>query len=320
MPVVRPGRTPVTSSAVLLYSNSKPTMSRLMPTAKPRGGSGRAASASAPERREVGWRRRRMAGRTSQKRWRARATSHDTSITTIGSNRHARRAARTCLCRAASEAVVVSPHGSASDRRAGSAAPHRPGVRRGGDSAPRDDVGRGAGVSAELVPKLAALGLMGIQVPEADGGAGLSAVDYCICIEELARVDPSVALSVAAHNGLCVAHLSMFGTAGAEGEVPRAAGAGRDARRVGADRSRAPAATRRRCGRRRAATATAGCSTAASSSSRTAHRRHAGGHGGHRPRQGATASRRSSSRAARRDSRPARRKTSSACARATRAR
>jgi alkylation response protein AidB-like acyl-CoA dehydrogenase len=66
--------------------------------------------------------------------------------------------------------------------------------------------------SPDLVPKLAALGLMGIQVPDAYGGAGLSAIEYCICIEELARVDPSIALSVAAHNGLCVAHLSMFGT------------------------------------------------------------------------------------------------------------
>jgi alkylation response protein AidB-like acyl-CoA dehydrogenase len=64
----------------------------------------------------------------------------------------------------------------------------------------------------DLTPRLAALGLMGIQVPEADGGAGLSAVDYCLCIEELARVDPSVALSVAAHNGLCVSHLVRFGT------------------------------------------------------------------------------------------------------------
>src|SRR5688572_1584220 len=64
----------------------------------------------------------------------------------------------------------------------------------------------------ELVPKLAALGLMGIQVPDAYGGAGLSAVDYCICIEELARVDPGVALSVAAHNGLCSAHILLFGS------------------------------------------------------------------------------------------------------------
>jgi alkylation response protein AidB-like acyl-CoA dehydrogenase len=65
---------------------------------------------------------------------------------------------------------------------------------------------------SELVPRLGALGLMGIQVPEAWGGAGMSAVDYCICIEELARVDPAVALSVAAHNGLCTAHLLAFGS------------------------------------------------------------------------------------------------------------
>src|SRR5687768_7722301 len=67
---------------------------------------------------------------------------------------------------------------------------------------------------SELVPRLGALGLMGIQVPDAYGGAGLSAVDYCICIEELARVDPGVALSVAAHNGLCSSHIFMFGTEG----------------------------------------------------------------------------------------------------------
>jgi hypothetical protein len=65
---------------------------------------------------------------------------------------------------------------------------------------------------AELLPKLAALGLMGVQFPEAYGGAAMSAIDYCLCIEELARVDPSVALSVAAHNGLGPAHIAMFGT------------------------------------------------------------------------------------------------------------
>ena len=64
----------------------------------------------------------------------------------------------------------------------------------------------------ELVPKLGALGLLGIQVPEASGGAGMSAIEYCICIEELARVDPAVSLSVAAHNGLCVAHILLRGT------------------------------------------------------------------------------------------------------------
>jgi alkylation response protein AidB-like acyl-CoA dehydrogenase len=63
----------------------------------------------------------------------------------------------------------------------------------------------------EIVPELGRLGLMGIQIPEAYGGAGMSAIDYCICIEELARVDPAVALSVAAHNGLCSAHIFRFG-------------------------------------------------------------------------------------------------------------
>ena len=65
---------------------------------------------------------------------------------------------------------------------------------------------------AELVTKLSALGLTGIQVPEAYGGAGLSAVEYCVAIEELARVDPSISLTVAAHNGLAAAHLYMFGS------------------------------------------------------------------------------------------------------------
>jgi alkylation response protein AidB-like acyl-CoA dehydrogenase len=63
----------------------------------------------------------------------------------------------------------------------------------------------------ELMPKLAALGLLGIQFPEQYGGAGMTALDYCICIEELARVDPGVALSVAAHNGLCASHIFLFG-------------------------------------------------------------------------------------------------------------
>jgi alkylation response protein AidB-like acyl-CoA dehydrogenase len=64
----------------------------------------------------------------------------------------------------------------------------------------------------ELVPKLAELGLMGVQFPEAYGGAGMNSLEYCVCIEELARVDPSVSLSVAAHNGLGAAHIAMFGS------------------------------------------------------------------------------------------------------------
>jgi len=64
----------------------------------------------------------------------------------------------------------------------------------------------------ELMPKLASLGLLGIQFPDEYGGAAMSAIDYCLCIEELARVDPGVALSVAAHNGLCASHIFLFGT------------------------------------------------------------------------------------------------------------
>jgi alkylation response protein AidB-like acyl-CoA dehydrogenase len=64
----------------------------------------------------------------------------------------------------------------------------------------------------ELVPRLASIGLMGIQFSEEFGGSGMSSVDYCICIEELARVCPAIALSVAAHNGLCASHIATFGT------------------------------------------------------------------------------------------------------------
>jgi alkylation response protein AidB-like acyl-CoA dehydrogenase len=64
----------------------------------------------------------------------------------------------------------------------------------------------------ELLRQLADLGVMGIQFPSEYGGSAMSAIDYCICIEELARVDPSVALSVAAHNGLGAAHIAMFGS------------------------------------------------------------------------------------------------------------
>ena len=64
----------------------------------------------------------------------------------------------------------------------------------------------------ELVPALGRLGLMGIQVAEEHGGAAMTTLAYCLCIEELARVCPAVALSVAAHNGLCVAHINRYGS------------------------------------------------------------------------------------------------------------
>lgn len=64
---------------------------------------------------------------------------------------------------------------------------------------------------AELRPKLAELGLMGILFPEKYGGAGLGYVEYATIIEEIGRVCGSVGLSVAAHNSLCSNHIFMFG-------------------------------------------------------------------------------------------------------------
>lgn len=63
-----------------------------------------------------------------------------------------------------------------------------------------------------LIPKLAQLGLLGVLFPEKYGGAGLGYVEYVMAIEELARVDGSVGLIVAAHNSLCANHIYKFGT------------------------------------------------------------------------------------------------------------
>ncbi len=56
------------------------------------------------------------------------------------------------------------------------------------------------------------LGFLGIIIPEAYGGAGMGYVEYALVIAELAKVDPSIALSVAAHNSLCTNHIFKFGT------------------------------------------------------------------------------------------------------------
>lgn len=63
----------------------------------------------------------------------------------------------------------------------------------------------------EVIKKAGALGLLGVIFPEDLGGAGLGYIDYSIIIEELARVDPSVALIVAAHNSLCTNHIYLAG-------------------------------------------------------------------------------------------------------------
>jgi alkylation response protein AidB-like acyl-CoA dehydrogenase len=64
----------------------------------------------------------------------------------------------------------------------------------------------------EIIPKLAEMGLLGVIFPERYGGSGLGYIEYAIAIEELARVDGSVGLIVAAHNSLCSNHIFKFGT------------------------------------------------------------------------------------------------------------
>jgi alkylation response protein AidB-like acyl-CoA dehydrogenase len=64
---------------------------------------------------------------------------------------------------------------------------------------------------SEIIPKLAEMGLLGVIFPEKYGGAGLGYIEYAIAIEELARVDGSVGLIVAAHTSLCTNHIYKFG-------------------------------------------------------------------------------------------------------------
>ena len=63
----------------------------------------------------------------------------------------------------------------------------------------------------DAVKKAGQLGLLGAIFPEDLGGAGLGYIDYSVIIEELARVDPSVALIIAAHNSLCTNHIYLAG-------------------------------------------------------------------------------------------------------------
>lgn len=60
------------------------------------------------------------------------------------------------------------------------------------------------------VEKLGELGLLGMAVPEEYGGVGLSALGIATVVEEIARYDGSLALTVASHNGLCTNHIKNF--------------------------------------------------------------------------------------------------------------
>jgi len=63
----------------------------------------------------------------------------------------------------------------------------------------------------EVMRKAGELGFLGIIFPEEYGGAGLGYIEYVIVVTELSRVDPSVGISVAAHNSLCSNHIYKFG-------------------------------------------------------------------------------------------------------------
>ena len=63
----------------------------------------------------------------------------------------------------------------------------------------------------ELFKKAGEMGFMGVFVDEKYGGSGLGYHEYSAIIEEISKVDPSIGLSVAAHNSLCTGHIYYFG-------------------------------------------------------------------------------------------------------------
>ncbi|MGB0456582.1 MAG: acyl-CoA dehydrogenase family protein [Flavobacteriaceae bacterium] len=63
----------------------------------------------------------------------------------------------------------------------------------------------------DVLQKAGEMGFMGIFIPEEYGGSGLGYHEYAAIIEEIAKVDPSIGLSVAAHNSLCTGHIYYFG-------------------------------------------------------------------------------------------------------------
>jgi short/branched chain acyl-CoA dehydrogenase len=75
-----------------------------------------------------------------------------------------------------------------------------------------EELDREARFPYELVAELAELGLMGLPIPEEYGGAGGDTVSYATAIEELTRVDSSVAITVAAHTSLGTMPILLFGS------------------------------------------------------------------------------------------------------------
>ena len=69
----------------------------------------------------------------------------------------------------------------------------------------------------EIVAKMGELGWMGIPFPEEVGGAGGTTLQYALAVEELTRVDSSVAITMCAHTSLGTQPIYLFGSRGAEG-------------------------------------------------------------------------------------------------------
>jgi alkylation response protein AidB-like acyl-CoA dehydrogenase len=63
----------------------------------------------------------------------------------------------------------------------------------------------------EIIPAMGEMGLLGMQIPEEYGGAGMKFHDYVVALEEVARADASVGLTMASHNSLCTGHLYLAG-------------------------------------------------------------------------------------------------------------
>jgi alkylation response protein AidB-like acyl-CoA dehydrogenase len=63
----------------------------------------------------------------------------------------------------------------------------------------------------EIIPAMGEMGLLGMQIPEEYGGAGMKFHDYVVALEEVAAADASVGLTMASHNSLCTGHLYLAG-------------------------------------------------------------------------------------------------------------
>ena len=74
-----------------------------------------------------------------------------------------------------------------------------------------DEIDESQRFPREVIRKAGELGFLGVIFPEDYGGAGLGYVEYVLVVTELSKVDPSVGISVAAHNSLCTNHIFKFG-------------------------------------------------------------------------------------------------------------